>query len=380
MKRIPNIYFGLVIALIFSQCEPFEVPEPAGSNDPVFVLNGNIDGNLVDWKSDGETYLANGFIARYGENIFGYGSQFSSVDCDSGMRCGPQISIAIRGAEAFDVETKPYPYRLIKSPESVDVYEITLFPEPSSSLESCVWTIDGSQTITTQNSQPLVFNRDQNDSSIIRIDLVSNHSNGCTTQITDYVYLPHHGCDSKINTRALSSINHVLFQADAIGSSAFDYMWEFESGPMASTKDVEYHFTELPNDGIETVMLHTEGAGCETEHIRNVVVDSTVLCNINFNYTIETTTFTPPYTASPDYGTVEITYTDELGNIYHSNNMEQPEWANYNVLEYADDYIDPLVSTDIQFEKVTVEFDVLLFNETLGTIEVRNARAVLPFR
>lgn len=114
--------------------------------------------------------------------------------------------------------------------------------------------------------------------------------------------------------------------------------------------------------------------------MRNQIVDSSALCNINFSYKVETTPFNPPVTLNSDYGTVEVLYLDEMGNIYRSETQLQPQWATYEVLEFTDDYIDPITGSEVLYNTVNLEFNVILHNEIMGNPEFKNCVAVLPIR
>ena len=380
MNRVKSILFGLAAVFSLSQCDPYELPEPAGSENPKFFIQGQLNGEDINWKSDGETFLASGFIDERGTEVFGYGSQMKTVNCDGQNDCGPYLQLSIRGNAQFEIDAKPYPYRFLDIPAPIDQYEATIYPEANTGLTSCEWIIDGTETITTRGEDPLVIERDQNDSSTIHIRLISNHTSGCSTEIEDFVYLPHHGCRADIKTKELSALNHILFEAKATGSSAFDYAWRFESGPTASSEEVNYKFNSIPTDGIETVLLEIEGNGCKAQNVRNQVVDSSALCNINFSYDVATTTFNPPITQNPDYGTVEVMYMDEMGNLYRSETQLQPDWVKYEVVEFANDYVDPITGKQVLYNTANLDFSVVLHNEIMGNIELINCTAVLPNR
>ena len=259
MNRYKSILLGLLSVFLLSQCDPYEIPEPAGSENPKFLIAGQLNGEDINWESDGETFLASGFIDDRGTDVKGYGSQLNNVSCDGQPNCGPYLQLSIRGNDQFEIEAKPYPYRYLDIPAPIDQYEVTIYPEANTDLLSCEWILDSSETITTSGSDPLVIERDQNSESAIHIRLISNHVSGCVTEIEDFVYLPHHGCKADIKAKELGALNHILFEAEATGSTAFDYAWSFESGPTASSDQVNYQFNSIPVDGIETVLLEIDG-------------------------------------------------------------------------------------------------------------------------
>ncbi|MCO4806013.1 MAG: hypothetical protein KC456_05415 [Flavobacteriales bacterium] len=382
MKQLQNILAAICVMLVFTQCDPYEVPAPAGAVDPVFYVRGELDGNDINWESDGNTFLASGSVSDYWNNVYGYGSQMTNVECEDIGGCVPSIKLEVRGNNEFNaaVTPQPYPFRFYNGPDSMDVYTITIHPEARGELEGCEWIINSSETLTTQGSDPLVLKRDQNDDSFFTLKLISSHIGGCTSEIEDIIYLPHHGCRAEIAVTELDAPNHLLFDAKATGNFGFKYDWTFESGPMASSQEVEYRINEIPMDGIETVLLEIESAGCSARRVRNQVVDSSALCNINFNYEVETAVFTSPETEPSDLGTVTVVYQDEMNNVYRSQIIEQPDWSSYNIIEVGDNYIDPLSGSVSQHTVIQTEFSVLLSNEKMGTIELRNCQAILPIR
>jgi len=381
MNRFKNILLAVTGLFLLTQCDPYELPEPAGSNEPVFFVQGQLNAEMIDWQSDGETFLAEGSIRSLGNDVYGFTSTLKDASCEA-ESCGPYLQITLRGTEQYQesVETKAYPYRFLHMPIPVDIYSIELTPEANTNLISCEWVIDSSETYITNGSEPLTLERDQNDPSSIHVQLTSTHVGGCITQIEDFVYLPHHGCSAQITTKQLGGLSHQLFEAMAEGSTAFSYAWSFESGPTASSQEVNYQFNSVPADGIETVLLAVDGNGCRAQNVRNQVVDSSAACNINFSYEVETTIFTPPFTPGQDLGTVEIVYADEMGNLFRSEIVEQPDWTSYKIIDIQNDYVDPLTGQMFSYSIAEIEFSVRLENAVAGNKEFRNCKAVLPIR
>jgi hypothetical protein len=77
---------------------------------------------------------------------------------------------------------------------------------------------------------------------------------------------------------------------------------------------------------------------------------------------------------------VTVVYEDEMNNVCRSEIIEQPEWSAYNIIEVGDNYVDPLSGSVVQHTVIQAEFSVLLSNEIMGTIELRNYQAILPIR
>jgi hypothetical protein len=381
MKNITKrLFWILSIASIVYGCEKYELPVLDGATTPQFYSKGTINGTSFEWLADGSNFSVGSSYLNDDLGATIYSGMLYSAECNT-AECEPKFEVQVRGTEDIDngMKAQPYAFRFLPQSAIKESFVVTIQPEGLGDLISCEWLIDSAESYTTQNNDPLIFERSMDDPTQIYVRLTAHFSNGCTSYINDFVYLPTHGCRVDIAGNQLSSPKHLNFRAQAEGKWAYNYFWEFESGVQASSKEIQYLFNEIPSDGIETVLLMIDGDGCKAQSKLNQVLnDSLAECNINFSYKLETKTIvTDPAPAEIDLQTVEMYYTDELGNRFSSLATEQPEWSVFNITN-VEDYTDPVILNHLRSKKIEVDFSVRLSHPVMGNLDFRQGRMVMP--
>jgi hypothetical protein len=371
----------LSLGLFVAGCQPYVEPVPSGSIVPIFYMTGTMNGNDFSYLADGDHFQSESTQATDSLGVEVYSGTIRSAHCPDGD-CLPTMQLNLRGKANIDESIGVEPYAIRHIPDFVPMetsnYTITLRPEALGNPTSCTWTIGGENFVTT-GSEPLIIERSSHDTVAIWVNLVAAFAGGCDATISNYVYLPHHGCSATIKSRTLTSSQHKLFEAKTTGKPGFDYQWSFESGVTASSREVEYFFHTTPSDGIEFMILDVVGDNCAASWSRNEVInDSIADCNVNFGYDIETIVVTsePPVLAE-DFHSIELEYIDGNGQKFWSISAEQPSWAKFNV-ENVQDFIEPLTGTAPHTKKVTANFSLLLKAKNGDEIELKDCQLVLP--
>lgn len=371
-----GFWLALIGLFLLSGCQQFEVPDPDGPLAPIFSAEGQLDGTAVSFDADGESFdaLSNYSIDSLG--VYSYTGELRSVGCEV-ETCGPRLTVRVRGTEDIDagLTARPYPVRTPDpEKERLELYTVTISPEVFGNVQTCEWLIDGTETVTTNGTEPLILERTSEDPTSFTLSVTASFVGGCQSFIEDVVYLPSHGCDVDI---AVRNDGGYLFTFDAIteGQDAFDYFWEFDDSVFASSSEVFYPYSNIPASGIDHVRLVAEGNGCTVQSRLNQIIEpASVDCNVNFSYSIETE-FGPEVPVL-DLATVEVEYVNEQGELFQSNLVDQPGWASFEVLEVVN-YYDNLIDRDQRNKSVRARFSVLLGGVS-GEIEMRDMDMTLP--
>jgi|GEM_PF-490649 len=379
MKNLKRYTFWMLV-LAFVSCKEHTPPDPIGSETPVFSSEGEIDGVAVKLTADGENSIAEAQTFKDSLDTYVHQGMIKNASCQVDL-CGPAFLLNVRGNVSLDqsVMAEPYAFRHIdQTPVVTEYYTVRISPEGLGTPEKCTWTIAGTEIETTSGLEQLVLERTSNDPTYIEIDLVAEFAGGCSSEISNHVYLPSHGCDVTIEVDDLGADTY-LYKAIATGKTGFDYNWRFESGARASSEEVHYFYENIPADGVETALLQVESETCEATRRWNQVIDEPLAeCNINFNYTIETIADTvKPVLTDPDVNTIELTWVDASNTHYFSTYTSQPGWAYFHI-ESVEDYEDASMPDTETSKKVSVRFSCLMESLDGEQIEVRDMEMTLP--
>ncbi|MEX2595897.1 MAG: hypothetical protein WEC59_03125 [Salibacteraceae bacterium] len=371
--RLIHIISSALFMLVMAKCKTYTEPDLQPANDPIFMVNGNINGNQLDFMADGNHFVQSSFGID-SLNITYYEAAMTSC-----IECSPRFALRWRASEAENPEiittlqhNEPE-YRYATSYDTLEFYDVKLQAVPYETVDNYTWIINGESYSGSEVN--LSFPRDD-DFTRFPLQLEVTYSNGCNASIADTIYLPNHGCDCNISVRMLDSITYE-YTAVTAATSAVEYDWEFESGAKASSRKVIYPFNTIPEDGVEIISAKTKVGDCRASNIYNQYFNtSTNTCAINFDSEISTRTELVPGGLSIDLGEIEIEYTDMEGNLYRSMLVQQSTNSFFKVSS-IEEYIDPYISSDMRSIKVQATFDCLLSNGT-ETIRIQDGKLILP--
>jgi hypothetical protein len=265
-------------------------------------------------------------------------------------------------------------YRYAFNTDTQQVYIVSLQAEPSAAVSSYQWTIEG-VTYSTESVE-LQFSS-ASDVTKFPVTLEAIYASGCSSSITDTVYLPNHGCDCDIKASIIDSLQ-LNYKALASGGNSFDYAWSFESGSPASSSEVNYYYDNVPADGVDEIQLSIQTGSCSASNRWNQLFpQNAAACAINFSKSIEIQPVIVPAVLNDDLGEIEIEYTDPNGETWKSMLTRQDEASSFKVLG-IEEYIDPFSSnSESRSIKVEAEFNCLLTNGS-EVVRMSNGKFVLP--
>lgn len=371
MKKL-TLFIALVWAL--GGCKPYEPDTIEPSTDPIFNVSASFNGNTFLLDADA------GYISTSSFDIDSLGVVFYAGDMAPCAFCPSEFTFRWRSNDknnprinATVLESDPR-YRYAFNTETQQVYNVTLQTEPSAAVSSYLWTIEG-DTYSSESVE-LQFSS-KGGVTKFPVTLEAIYTSGCSSSITDTVYLPNHGCDCDIKAKIIDSLQ-LNYKAIASGGSSYDYSWTFESGSPASSSQVNYYYDNVPADGVDEVQLNIQTDNCRASNRWNQLFpQNATACAINFSKSIEIQTVIVPGELGDDLGEIEIEYTDQNGEIWKSILADQDSISSFRVLS-VEEYIDPFSSnSERRSIKVEAEFNCLLSNGS-EIARMTNGTFVLP--
>jgi hypothetical protein len=371
MKKL-SFFIAVVFAL--GGCKPYEPDTIEPSTNPVFSVAASFNGNPILMDADA------GFISTSSFDTDSLGVAFYVGDMAPCAFCQSEFTFRWRSNDkenpsinATVMDREPA-YRYAFNTDTQQVYNVTLQAEPSAAVSSYLWTIEGVNYAT--ESVEVQFSSTSNMTKF-PVTLEATYASGCTSSITDTVYLPNHGCDCDIKAKIIDSLQ-LNYKAVATGGSSFDYMWNFESGSPASSSEVNYYYDNAPADGVDEVQLSIQTENCRASNKWNQLFpQNSTACTINFSKSIEVQSIVVPGSLQDDLGQIELEYTDGNGDTWKSILVEQDQASSFKVLN-VEEYLDPFTSnTNRTSMKVEAEFNCLLSNGS-DVMRMSNGKFVLP--
>ncbi|MEQ9188810.1 MAG: hypothetical protein RLP15_13835 [Cryomorphaceae bacterium] len=356
MKHSINILLFFLILL--GSCKTYVEPSLDPIDMPIFYFEAVEGGTSL--RMDAES----GFVASSGYSVDSLGITFYSgslVECSS---C-PASALLLWRASTYEnpslLATVGGENPSFRSPSSIKLterYSVHLKAKPSSEAKSFKWNVNGS--VYTEEEFTLEIDRDDA-RTFLPISLETEYANGCIASIDDTIFLPNFGCNCRVKSEDLGQ-DQYLFTAIKTAASAVQYLWRFESGASANSREVKYAFGQTPADGTEEITLRTDVNGCTSsakyqQHFPAVPNS----CAINFEIDIKTDTIAHEQPQGFDLNTITIEYLNGDGQLYSSALIQQDDASYLQVLN-IEEYTDPSLTAASKAVRVTGEFNCKLSN------------------
>lgn len=371
MKKL-TLFIALVLAL--GGCKPYEPDTIEPSTDPIFSVSASFNGNTFLLDADA------GYISTSSFDTDSLGVVFYAGDMAPCAFCPSEFTFRWRSNDknnprinATVMNNEPQ-YRYAFNTDTQQVYNVTLQAEPSAAVSSYQWTIEG-VTYSTESVELQFLASDG--FTKFPVTLEATYTSGCSSSITDTVYLPNHGCDCDIKAKIIDSLQ-LNYKAIAAGGNSFDYAWNFESGSPASSSEVNYYYDNVPADGVDEIQLNIQTGNCRASNRWNQLFPQNAsACAINFSKSIEIQPVIVPAVLDDDLGEIELEYTDENGITWKSILAKQDQTSSFKVLS-VEEYLDPFTSnTERTSMKIEAEFNCLLSNGS-EIMRMSKGKFVLP--
>lgn len=328
MNKIGWIALGVLIFMV--SCKGRELPEEI-IGEPDFFISGKIGGENTEIEAGFEDYYMETGFSQDQFEVYALSGKFSVLNCP---QCPEELEIIIRDIRprtagtpvAIDsaINLTDYPFYIEKGANKA-AYRVSFTNESSNSGSGVVYTWDFGDGTQSTGTHPI---HDYTDSTLstVNVCMEAVDPTGCTTTICNEVNLDPPACEVDFTHSLDQTISYVTFFANAQGQPPFDYRWTFGDGFGASLGNPGYFYS---NPGLYTVCLEvTDGNGCEASICKNIAADPTY-CEHNFTYQVQKTSDPDPIQP----GSISIKWRDTDGNLYTSDEDEQPETSFFEILE-----------------------------------------------
>lgn len=366
--------FYLAIFLLgFQSCQRYDAPEFPIGNNPVFKVDGTLNGQRFVISADGEhiatsTYAIDSLGVTYYEGAL--------ANCQN---CAPVFAVRWRSTNietpsiASTMQNLNPAYRYGLNSDTNKFYDITLTAKPIATPINLIWNVNGE----IYSGQSVAISIDaQSGITKMPVTLITEYANGCVSNITDTVFLPNHGCDCKIHVRMLDSTRYE-FKANTLDASGTKYFWSFENGVTASSETVLHPFAHPPADAVESVFLSTQSGDCQASSRYDLFFpEADTGCAINFEYSISERHELNPGVLGVDLGEIEIEFLSDDGTTYYTMWAKQDVESFFEV-EDVEPYFDRFTNSNLRSMKVNARFNCILSNGN-ENIRIQNGVLTLP--
>jgi hypothetical protein len=325
MKKHSFIIF-LFFTLAITSCKTKEEPEDeVNISTPVFSAKGTIDGKTIDFAAGKSNYYMSTDFTVDKNNIYSFIGELKDPNCNTCASLKIIINNnAVGSAFSTDSFLRQNSYSYYNSLFPTKTYYKVTFQSLSTGTGTPTYTWDISngnplsdELITTKYTQGGTYN----------ISLSSSYSNGCSSSLTQPIYLSPSSVGSNIdfNVNYIDSHN-VLFNSIPV-EGVSDVSWDFGDANTASGSIVTH---EYATTGLYKVCLSYLKDNDTFYYCKNVNTADFSGCKSNFS-------FNSQYIIdSLNLSAVTVQWTDETGHIYSSKNVPQNASDTFKILESID--------------------------------------------
>ena len=369
LHRFSLIGFSVLISVLSGCKKDYPV---ASNGTPVFYFTGNIDGSSVSLKAGvNNYYMYSSYAQDSSSSVYRFLSDLKQTTCTN---CNNRIQFQINDFKVsvlnapttIDSSLKPGYYPLQVSGGAPIAYSVNFNAvafDSTAQATSWLWNFGDGSTSTTANPNHIYSH-----SGIYTVCLTVNYSNACTSGICNQVKVgvP----DAAFNVSVQSSIAGNTVQLSAIttgGTPPFIYSWDLGDGSTSSLQNVTHTYS-APNT--YKICLQVQDAnGYTANSCINISIRNSQSCNTNFTFYADTASISNPYALS---NTI-ITWTDNSGAVYTSNNSSQPTTSYFQIIS-VENYIKN--QNNQSTKKLHVKFKCTVYNGN-NTHSIDNGDAVI---
>jgi PKD repeat protein len=323
-----KLRFILIAILLFSlwACRKKEYPQSVTENDAVFYFSATIDGNPV--RIDAGTnnyYMYSSYSQDSTSLLYSFSGDLRRSDCNCGSRLQININdskVSLSNASVqIDSALKPAAYSFNAGPSYLVQFQSSSNKIPSSWL----WNFGDNGTSTQQNPTHL-FQR----GGKYNVGLTIVDSGSCQSSVNNIMKIGMPGsCTASVKDSAYGAHN-VSFMSSVSGAAPFVYQWNFGDG--SSTVPYVNPTHTFAIGGSYPVQLRVIDANNDTAYtnINTITANDQSSCRSLFSIVSSTAVPVIPLSA------ITVSWTDESGVTYTSNNAAQPFSSYFDVTSVSD--------------------------------------------
>ncbi|MFH1005094.1 MAG: PKD domain-containing protein [Bacteroidota bacterium] len=373
MTRPINI-LCLFALLLISSCKK-EYPPTSSNGNPVFYFNGTINGNPVNIQAGINNYYMYSSFNQDSTGLYVFSGDLKQSNYTSNNKIQFQINdfqtSAINAPIVIDSLLSDY-YPIQVPPPDIKqiVYTVnfTSIPNDSSAL-TYSWNFGDGTTSSSANPSH-VYSRP----GIYHVFLLITYSGSCVSSIDAEVKvgIPSADCRATIINSTDSNTNAISFSALATGTPPFTYFWKFGDGTTATLQNITHIYSI---SGLRKVHLKVKDANNYIANTYKYVSTqnySGCMTNLDFEVNVDSI-YIPNPSPPPPFHNVTITWTDNAGVVYDSNNSFQPNDSYFQIVS-VEDYLKN--QNNQPTKKLHVKFKCQVFNGS-NSLQIDNGDAVI---
>jgi len=367
-----RFYFFCLCAFTFlfsSSCRKKETPVEV-KEDPVFYFTGSIDGSAVSLKAGENDYYMYSSYGQDANNVYYFVGDLKQTNCTS---CKNAIRFRINDYKVSAVNApvvidsslvlQSYPLQLPGGSQSS--YTINFKSYTASNTGSSVLTYDwdfGDGTTSADPNPVHTYTSSGNYSVCLKVTF-SGGSNNSTTCRTVKIKNSSIGCSVNIlgNASIFTGDAATLTASFGVPSPSASYQW--------STGETTSSIVVSPSSmkSYSVVACRPDMGCCDSSKV-TVFVNSSC-CTADFDDYVDTLQTLNPYSLS----NITVTWTDNAGVVYTSNNAQQPS-SSYFQITSVQDYLKN--QNNQPTKKLHLKFKCKVFNGA-NSRQIDNGDAVI---
>jgi hypothetical protein len=364
------IYFiCFCITLSIVSCKKKDYPPSTTEGEPVFYCNMMVNGSPVELKAGINNYLMQASFIQDTNNVYRFMGELKSVGCTN---CPNSLQIGINDAKVSALNggiiidsalmLKNYTYFGSNYPMlSVVQFQSTF----NKTVASYLWDF-GDGVISNLASPTHTYTQQKK----YTVSLTVNSTNNCVSTISNTENLSNANKFFRATiTTTNTGVKSVAFSATTFqGIAPLNYWWNFGDGsPLvnAATPSHTYAIT-----GGYPVSLKIVDVNNDTTYANYNLITQNDVSSCASNYKINAVT---TLTNTLGLSTINISWTDANGIVYHSKNGVQPNTSYFKITSI--DAYDRNENNEL-IKKIRVQFSCKVYNGS-SAIVLNNADAVI---
>lgn len=362
-------FFFVCLFLFTLSCRKKEDPV-ISKETPVFYFSGSMDGSPLGLNAGENDYYMYSSYIQDANNLYHFIGDLKRSNCST---CGNRFQFRINdfkisspGASVVidsSLTTGSYTLQTPASAQSTRTLNFIAMPNLSSgvSVVSYAWDFgDGTKSSVANPTHTYSQNGQYN----VQLSIV--YSNSCNSSLSRTVHIKGSSIGCTLNIQGQTSITTgsttTLSAVFGAPCNAATYLW--------STGETTSSISVSPTSAMMSysVVACCSDAGC-CDSTKITVFANSGSCYSDFNYYVDTTSISNPYSLSK----AVITWTDNAGITYTSNNISQPSTSYFQIVS-VENYLTN--QNNEPTKKLHVKFKCNVFNN--GTShQIDNGDAVI---
>jgi len=328
-----KLYLTLVFfCLIIGSCKKQDPQTTATNPTPVFYFNGTVNAAPINIQAGNGPYMYSSY-ALDANGVYNFTGELKGYGCTS--NCPNSLKIYLKDYRKYSVAPTTVDsslltgYRSFATPAgtasafSVQFFD-TLYNGTAASYQ---WDFGDGGTATTH--KPVHF---YNHPGTYNVSLTTQSNTSCSSSLSNSFNFGQVGNPviAVFAGKALTATTDTFLISEGGGTPPYTHLWAFGDGATSTVYKPTHTYA---NAGVYAASFTViDAVNNKQIYYANVATQNTSTCYNNF-YPISTTPISNPMNLAD----VTIEWRDAGGNLYTSNNNNQPSTSMFNIIS-VDDY------------------------------------------